>query len=260
MASLFASSIAKDGIQKGMLEQVAKRMGLGNDANMANLEKQAKDNVLILIIDEVDMLLKRQDSDGERFFRDLIRIANEEHLGLRLIGISNSVNDDSSTRIKEIGAPEEVVFPSYDESELLEIVTKRVGNSTVDSKALELVSRKIAATSGDARKVMEIVSNAVQRCIDSLSEEALSKEVGVDDQPPVKINHMMWAIREGNIIKHAYMIQKLPQLAKIVLCIAVAYGHVIGPKAEIRISYLKKLCTTATNHALFDSSDIGSIT
>ena len=130
----------------------------------------------------------------------------------------------------------------------------------MDSKALELVSRKIAATSGDARKVMEIVSNAVQRCIDSLSEEALSKEVGVDDQPPVKINHMMWAIREGNIIKHAYMIQKLPQLAKIVLCIAVAYGHVIGPKAEIRISYLKKLCTTATNHALFDSSDIGSIT
>ena len=104
MASLFASSIAKDGIQKGMLEQVAKRMGLGNDASMANLEKQAKDNVLILIIDEVDMLLKRQDSDGERFFRDLIRIANEEHLGLRLIGISNSVNDDSYTRIREIGA------------------------------------------------------------------------------------------------------------------------------------------------------------
>ena len=129
----------------------------------------------------------------------------------------------------------------------------------MDSKALELVSRKIASTSGDARKVMEIVSNAVQRCIDSLSEEALSQEVGVDDKPPVKINHMMWAIREGNVIKHAYVIQKLPQLAKIVLCITVAYGHAIGPKAEISVSLLKKLCTQATKHALFDSSDIASI-
>ena len=104
MASLVASSIEKDGVQKEMLKQVAKRMGLGNDASIDNLEKQAKGNVLILIIDEVDMLLKRQDSDGERFLRDLIRLANEEHLSFRLIGISNSVNDDSYTRIREIGA------------------------------------------------------------------------------------------------------------------------------------------------------------
>lgn len=104
MASLVASSIEKDGVQKEMLKQVAKRMGLGNGASIDNLEKQAKGNVLILIIDEVDMLLKRQDSDGERFLRDLIRLANEEHLSFRLIGISNSVNDDSYTRIREIGA------------------------------------------------------------------------------------------------------------------------------------------------------------
>ena len=104
MASLVASSIEKDGVQKEMLKQVAKRMGLSNDAGIDKLEKQAKGNVLILIIDEVDMLLKRQDSDGERFLRDLIRLANEEHLSFKLIGISNSVNDNSYTRIREIGA------------------------------------------------------------------------------------------------------------------------------------------------------------
>lgn len=129
----------------------------------------------------------------------------------------------------------------------------------MDAKAIELVSRKIAASSGDARKVLEITSNAIQICMDSLSDDLLSKEIGPDDGPSVKITHMMRAIRDGNVIKHAEVIQKLPQLAKVVLCIAVAYGHVMGPNADISPVYLKKLCAQATKYALFDDSDIASI-
>jgi cell division control protein 6 len=155
--------------------------------------------------------------------------------------------------------PQEIVFPSYDENGLIDILKKRVGKHVVDEKALELVARKIAATSGDARKAMEITAKATQLCKDSLSDDALSKEVGTGEKPPVKINHMMRAIRESNVIKHAHTIQKLPQLAKVVLCIAVAYGNVIGPKAEISMSHLKKICCHATKHSLFDDTDIGSI-
>ena len=152
------------------------------------------------------------------------------------------------------------MFPSYDENGLIDILTKRVGKHVVDAKALELVARKIAATSGDARKAMEITAKATQLCKDSLSDDELSKEVGMDEKPPVKINHMMRAIiRESNVIKHAHTIQKLPQLAKVILCIAVAYGNVIGPKAEISISYLKKICCHAANHSLFEDPAIGSI-
>ena len=151
------------------------------------------------------------------------------------------------------------MFPSYNENDLREIITKRIGKNVVDAKALELVSRKIAASSGDARKVLEITSNAIQICMDSLSDDLLSNEIGSQDDPPVKIAHMMRAIREGNVIKHAEVIQKLPQLAKVVLCIAVAYGHVMGPQAEISPTYLKKLCSQATRYALFDDSDVSDI-
>lgn len=129
----------------------------------------------------------------------------------------------------------------------------------MDSKALELVSRKIAATTGDARKALEIVSSACQRCIDSLSEEELSKKLGKDDSPPVKIKHMMWAIREGNLVKHAEVIRRLPPMAKVLLCIAVAYSHKMGPNAEISLATLKKLCQKATEFALFDDSDVGIV-
>lgn len=131
--------------------------------------------------------------------------------------------------------------------------------NTVEQKALELVSRKVAATHGDARKVLEIVSNAVGHCMDSLSEAELVKEVSNDDSPPVKIKHMMRAIRESNLIKYAEIIRKLPQLAKIVLCIAVAYGHVEGPNAEISLGYLRNLCQQATKYDLFEDMDSGSI-
>jgi cell division control protein 6 len=129
---------------------------------------------------------------------------------------------------------------------LLQIITNRIGTNTVDLKALELVSRKVAATHGDARMALEIVSDAVGHCEDSLSESELFEEVNNDDSPPVKIKHMMRAIREGNLIKYAEIIRKLPQLTKIVLCIAVAYGHAKGPNAELSLGYLRKLCLIAT--------------
>lgn len=151
------------------------------------------------------------------------------------------------------------MFPSYDEKELIDIITSRIGVNTVDGKALELVSKKIAATSGDARKALETVSNACQRCQDTLSEEELSKDVVGNESPPVKIKHMMWAIREGNLIKHAEVIRRLPQLAKVLLCIAVAYSNAMGPNAEVTLAQLKRLCYKSTDFALFDESDLGLI-
>ena len=102
MSSLSASS--KDGIMKAMLTYVAKKLGIEEDPSIHALQKQAKKTSIILIIDEIDMLIKKQGSDGERFFRELVQLANNEHLNFSLIGISNSVNDDSASRIREIAS------------------------------------------------------------------------------------------------------------------------------------------------------------
>ncbi|KAL3789673.1 hypothetical protein HJC23_003874 [Cyclotella cryptica] len=259
VSSLFASAGLKDGIMKATLKQIAKKMDIEKDLSISALRKKSQKNVLILIIDEVDVLIKKRESDGENFFRELVSLASESDLRFRLIGISNSINDEYSARMKEIGSPQVLVFPSYEEKDLLAILHERLGKNVVDPKALELVARKIAATSGDARRVLEISSNAIGRCIDGMSEEELRKEVDDKNMPLVKITHMMWAIREGNAVKHADIIRRLPQLAKIVLCIAVAYGHAKGPKAEISMPQLKQFCVEATKYALFEDTDIASI-
>jgi len=112
MASLFASSNAKDGIMKGMLRQVSKRIGIEKDPSIRSLEKKAQKNVIIFIIDEIDMLIKKRNSDGESFLFELVRLANDEHLQFSLIGISNSVNDVYSARIKDVGAVSIAYVPS----------------------------------------------------------------------------------------------------------------------------------------------------
>jgi cell division control protein 6 len=129
----------------------------------------------------------------------------------------------------------------------------------VDVKALELVARRIAATGGDARRVLEITSNAIGRCIDGLSKEDLEKEARAAKMPIVKITHMMGAIRDGNAVKHSELIRRQPPMAKIVLCIAVAMVHAGGPNTNISISLLRKFCVASTRHAMFEDTDLSSI-
>ena len=139
---------------------------------------------------------------------------------------------------------------------------QRLGTSIVDRKALELISRKVAASSGDARRALEITSNAVGKSIDQLSEGKLSMNVLPDDEevmPLVKLPHMMRAIREGMPMRHADVIAGLPQAAKVILCIAVSLSQVWGPTAEISISVLKKYCVEATHHAIMDEMSLGHV-
>lgn len=102
IASLSASASEKYGIQKAMLKHVAKKLGIEKDPSIDALQKTARKNAIILVIDEVDMLIQKKDSDGERFFRELVKLANSEQLNFSMIGLSNSVNDESSARIREI--------------------------------------------------------------------------------------------------------------------------------------------------------------
>jgi cell division control protein 6 len=139
---------------------------------------------------------------------------------------------------------------------------QRLGTNIVDRKALELISRKVAASSGDARRALEITSNAVGKSIDQLSKGKLSMNVLPDDEevmPLVKLPHMMRAIREGMPMRHADVIAGLPQAAKVILCIAVSLSQVWGPTAEISISVLKKYCVEATHHAIMDEMSLGHV-
>ena len=131
----------------------------------------------------------------------------------------------------------------------------------MDPKALQLISRRVAASTGDARRALEITSNAVGKCYDLLKAEELDHEVNYDDEcmPLVELPHMMRAIREAMPMRHADIISGLPQAAKVILCIAISLSQVWGPTAEISISTLKKYCAEATQHSIMDELGIGHV-
>ena len=159
-------------------------------------------------------------------------------------------------------SPRELIFSAYKEEDILAILEQRLGKNVVDHKALQLISRRVAASSGDARRALELTANAVGKCADILTDEKLDMEVKHDDiecMPLVKLPHMMRAIREGMPMRHADVISGLPQAAKVILCIAVSLSQVWGPTAEISISILKKYCVEATHHAVMDELGVGRI-
>ncbi len=158
-------------------------------------------------------------------------------------------------------SPHELVFSTYKENDILAILEQRLGTHIVDHKALQLISRRVAASTGDARRALDITCNAVGKCQESLTEEELTRKVDYDDEcmPLVKLPHMMRAIREGMPMKHIDIISGLPQAAKVILCIAVTLSHVWGPTAEVSISDLKMFCVEASHHSLMDDLGIGHI-
>ena len=157
--------------------------------------------------------------------------------------------------------PRELSFPAYKEEDILAILEQRLGKNVVDPKALQLISRRVAASTGDARRALEITSNAVGKCADSLTDDKLDMTVEADDKcmPLVKLPHMMRAIREAMPMRHTDVIGSLPQAAKVILCIAVSLSQVWGPTAEISMSTLKNYCIQATHHSIMDELGVGQI-
>jgi len=193
-----------------------------------------------------------------------VKWAEDKELPFSMIGISNCVNDDNATRVRELAhSPRELIFSAYNQEDILAILEQRLGKKVVDRKALQLISRRVAASSGDARRALEITSNAVAKCADLMSPEKLGAVVEDGDNncmlPLVKLPHMMRAIREGMPMKHGDIICGLPQAAKVILCIAVSLSQVWGPTAEISISQLKKYCVEASHHAIMDDLGVGHV-
>jgi len=248
------------GASNGILKRIARSLDISGNADEQGVEKRldAKNNfnkrVLILVLDEVDMLLSAGSgaASGKTLLKKLMQWSANPHYLFAMIGISNSIDDKRARSLSELGTiSKTVVFSAYRERDLMAILKERVGSKIVDAGALQLVARKVAAASGDARLALELTSNAVSKASDSLSDEQLSSET--IEEPVVKILHMMRAVREGTGMKHAELIAGLPLAAKIILCVAMALSQVSSEWKVFTLGSLKKYVTEATRHGLIES-------
>lgn len=144
-----------------------------------------------------------------------------------------------------------ITFSSYRKEDLIKVIEDRVGCNIIDPKAIEFAAGKVAASSGDARKLLELTSSAVSKCQASLTPTK-RKETTLDE-PIVTVKHVMQAIKD-TIQKHADIIDGLPQMAKIILCVAVTLNQA-GPEWNvIRLGKLKTFCYAALREEIFDDN------
>ena len=253
-----------------LLQDINNELLCSGDASYDEIEKclacppgkAGKVAPFVLVLDEIDMLLSgsiRSDgklSGGNKLIERMLRWAADPHCAFSLIGISNAVDDDRTRRLEELGdIHKKLVFRPYKEEDLISILEARIGTQIIAEPALKMVSRKVAAGSGDARKALDMTAKAVRKCETSLSEEDLQKSTDVS-YPIVELPHMMRSIREGLGMKHADAITALPQAAKIVLCVAVALSTVSPAWKVIKMKDLKKYCAEASRHGLMERLNI----
>jgi len=138
--------------------------------------EESSHKIHILILDEVDQLVKKISDD---FLYNLTRLNSElpkNQIGI--VGISNDLRflDDLDPRVKSSLSEEEIVFPPYDAVQLKEILYKRSEQAfkegVVDSGAISKCAAFAAREHGDARRALDLL-----RVAGELAERAADKKI-----------------------------------------------------------------------------------
>ncbi|KAL6294554.1 hypothetical protein ACE6H2_002696 [Prunus campanulata] len=119
------------------------------------------DKPCILLIDELDLLLTRNQS----VLYNILDWPTKPHSKLVVIGIANTMDlpEKLLPRISSRMGIERLCFGPYNYQQLQEIVSSRLkGINAFKEQAIEYASRKVAAISGDARRALEICRRAAE--------------------------------------------------------------------------------------------------
>lgn len=142
---------------------------------------ERKKQVLVLILDEVDQLVKKA---GDGIIYNLTRLNSDlKNTQISIIGISNDLMfiDNIDPRVKSSLSEEEIVFPPYNALQLQDILRRRsklaFKEGVLGQGVLEKCAAYAAREHGDARRALELLRVAA---------EVAERE----DQTEVKIKHI----------------------------------------------------------------------
>ncbi len=145
--------------------------------NLIEKDKQ----VLVLILDEIDQLVKKA---GDGIIYNLTRLNTDlKKTQISMVGISNDLMfiDNIDPRVKSSLSEEEIVFPPYNALQLQDILRRRAKRAFRDGALSGGVIEKCAAFAarehGDARRALELL-----RVAGEISER--------EDQKKVDISHI----------------------------------------------------------------------
>ena len=157
--------------------------GLGVGELLTSLRRmlQSSNTHLIVILDEVDHLLRRS---GDDIIYKLMRIDEDREgigtLSAILISQEQVLDLLENAVLSRVGRSNHIRIPPYDEDGLMKIITQRtdlgIVTGTCPDEILNLIAQA-AAPSGDARQAIELLEGAAKRAEASGRSIIESKDV-----------------------------------------------------------------------------------
>ncbi|TKJ22480.1 MAG: cell division control protein Cdc6 [Promethearchaeota archaeon Loki_b32] len=129
------------------------------------LDSKIGNSICFLVLDEIDILVGKK--GGNEILYDLTRLnENLDNCKSSIIGISNKLKfrENLDPRILSSLGEEHIVFPSYDASELRDILIKRAKiayqENILKEEVIPLCAALAAKNHGDARKALQLLRKA----------------------------------------------------------------------------------------------------
>ncbi len=173
------------------------------------LDSRVGNSICFLVLDEIDILVGKK--GGNEILYDLTRLnENLDNCKTNIIGISNKLKfrESLDPRILSSLGEEHIVFPSYDASELRDILTERAKiayqEDVLKEEVIPLCAALAAKEHGDARKALQLLRKAGE-----LAERAQNKIVTVKH-----VENAQEDLENDHIIEY---IKGMPLQAQLVL-------------------------------------------
>lgn len=192
----------------------------------ATSRNQESYRTMILILDEIDILLKNNQIED-----DLCRLFDLAHRTTNsfiLIGIANQVDFTErylpmlQQRLLKC-SPRVVIFKPYNHQTIEQILIDRLGGQTeafkmVSPHGISFLARKIASTTGDIRLAVGTCRRVLQHKLEQADKENLENPLDDDATGrPLPLTDMLRIIKHALESKSALAIRSLPRNLQMIL-------------------------------------------
>ncbi|WP_049934638.1 Cdc6/Cdc18 family protein [Haloplanus natans] len=181
-------------------------------------------DAVIVVLDEIDRLAPPDDAqnvppeeaDDSKLLMQLSRAGEENDVeaSITVVGISNDLKygDRLDTRVESSFAPDEIVFPAYDATQLGDILNRRCDayhDGVLSDDVIPLCSAFSAQEHGDARRAIDLFRLAGEIARD-------------DDADHVREEHVRAANDDAEVTRIQDLIRGCPTQAKVAIAALAA--------------------------------------
>jgi len=157
----------------------------------------SQEQVLIVILDEIDKLVKK----GDDVLYNLSRInSNLKRAKVSLIGVSNDLKftEFLDPRVKSSLGEEEIIYPPYDADQIRDILYQRAvmayHDNVLDNSVIPLCAALAAQEHGDARRALDLLrvsGEIAERCEDKIVTEVHARRA----QDKIEVDRIVEVVR-----------------------------------------------------------------